>query len=285
MKNFSFNDIFTDLFNNDDIFGNKFVQFVSPSGGPFDGRHSMKLMYQRKKAFNLPYSKREDPIKQNEGELPKFIYGSGRGLESRHELGKWDIKSDNDDEWTTDDEENGENDEEDNDDENLLEIFIDDNSVPLENDKYACRYCEEKDPNLSFAYEELRKHYVDNHKEQFEEYFGSEVSWEEATKEKKTKKKNQKKPNVKFMQFDDMFGMGGIPGMNMGMPGMGMNMGMPSMGMNMGMPGFGFMPFDMGQMGQMFGMNEADTEQMMKDMEKMFGGMGFPGAGPSFKKK
>jgi hypothetical protein len=284
MKNFSFNDIFSEMFNNDDIFGNKFMQFVAPSGGPFDGRHSMKLMYQRKKAFNLPYTKREDPIKQNEGELPKFIYGPGRGLESKHNLEKWE-NTEEDNEWTTDDEEEGDNEEEDE-EEDLLELFIDDNSMPVDDDKYSCRYCEEKGNLLSLDYEELRKHFIDNHKEQFEEYFGSEVSWEEATKEKKkNKKSNKNKNNVQFMNFDNMFGgMGGIPGFGMGgMPGFGMG-GMPG-GIPGGNSGFGFMPFDMGQMGQMFGMSGTETEQMMKDMEKMFGGMGFPGAGGASKKK
>ena len=45
----------------------------------------------------------------------------------------------------------------------------------------------------------------------------------------------------------------------------------------------GGMPFDLNMMGSMFGMSQDETELMMKDFEKMFGGMGgeqgFPGMG------
>jgi len=85
------------------------------------------------------------------------------------------------------------------------------------------------------------------------------------------------------MNMNDMFSgmggmpMGGMPGM-FGMPGMGGMGGMPG-----GMPGMGGMPFDMGQM---FGMSPEDTEKMMGDMEKMFGGgFGGPGAETGKKKK
>jgi hypothetical protein len=294
MKNFSFDNLFADLFD-ENMFGNKFIQFMGNPGSSFEGRHNLKLMYLRKDALNLPYwkSRAESQDENKEYSFPEFIYGPGRGLESRNNLQFWNQEPEDD--WTTDDEENieeneGEFDEE---EENVLEIFIQDNSVKKSKNSFICRYCESKDPEAKFTKKGLTKHFIETHKIEFEEYFGPDYSWEEAVSEAQANqgKKGKKKPKMQFMSFEDMMG-GGMPGgfpggMPGGFPG-GMPGGFPG-GMPGGMPGFGFMPFDMGQMGQMFGMNASDTEQMMKDMEKMFSGMGmgggFPEPGHNKKKK
>jgi len=84
----------------------------------------------------------------------------------------------------------------------------------------------------------MKKHFIDNHKTQFKEYFGEEVDWDETVK--KSKKFDK-------MNANNPFGAG-----------------MPFMNMN-----------NMFQMGDMFGANQNETEDMMKEFEKMmFGGGG-----------
>jgi len=65
MKNFQF-DFLYDLFD-DPIFGKKgfFDPFMS-GGGAFEGRHNIKLMYLRKKAFNMPLKKEHIEDHENE---------------------------------------------------------------------------------------------------------------------------------------------------------------------------------------------------------------------------
>ena len=198
MKNFNFNDIFADLFD-DGMFGNKFIQFMgAPGGGAFEGRHNLKLMYQRKKALDLPYFKKhEEELK--EGKLPMFIYGPGRGLDSKLELQFWDIKTNQDDEWTTDDEDRDqeENEEELEDEENVLDIFILDNSIKKSKNNFVCRYCEAKDPSKTYTKKTLTNHFIETHKSEFEEYFGPDYSWEMAVEEAKQSKKKGKKGKKK----------------------------------------------------------------------------------------
>jgi hypothetical protein len=173
--------------------------------------------------------------------------------------------------WTTDDEEEsknqnkekqgtkkGEEDEEieeiDDEEEDLIEIFTLDSCKEEQGGKYSCNFCKEV---KKLPFKKMKQHFIDTHKEQFKTYFGDEgnfiyfliillVDWDDAVKKSKKNKGPGGNPFA-----------GGNPFMNMG------NMG--------GM-------FDMGSM---FGASPKETEEMMKEFEKMMfgGGMGGMGGG------
>jgi hypothetical protein len=98
MKGFNFQEFFTDLFDQENIFG----KFMTPASA-FEGRHNIKMMYIRKIALNIPSKKSADASPE---ELPKFIYGVGKGLEPTLKL-QYFSKTEEEEDWTTDDEEGG----------------------------------------------------------------------------------------------------------------------------------------------------------------------------------
>lgn len=238
-----------------DIFGGADPFFMGGSG-VMEGRHSIKLMSVRKSANNEEPEIPED-FKKYDKEFPTFIYGNGKGLESKANLSFW--KKIEDDEWEeVADEEHDEEEFEECDDEDLLEFFVMSNTAN-KGKTISCNYCKVdkesgKEKECDFTKKTINQHFIDTHKEQFEEFFGPDASWEEAVETEKGKKSKSKKDKKgKKKGGANMFG-GGMPFM-----------------------------FDMGQMGGMFNMSPQDQDQMMKDLEKMMGGMGgmggfgFPG--------
>lgn len=89
---------------------------------------------------------------------------------------EWQNKSEEAEEWSTDDEEaeKEEDIEEMEDDEDTLEIFMQENSSEKSKNKYVCLYCEKKNPDQTFTKKQLKDHFIDNHKDQFIEYFGND---------------------------------------------------------------------------------------------------------------
>jgi DnaJ-class molecular chaperone len=65
MKSFPF-DFLNDLFD-DGMFGKMGFNMMG-GGNPFEGRHNIKLMYQRKKAYKMPF-KHEHEDKEHPGEV------------------------------------------------------------------------------------------------------------------------------------------------------------------------------------------------------------------------
>jgi hypothetical protein len=178
MKNFQFDFIY-DLFD-DNMFGKKggIFEFMANPGNAFEGRHNLKLMYLRKKAFNMAFKKETYEDKENKDELPRYIYGPGKGLDSTHHIQFWNET--NDEEWTTDDDvhDNEKNEEEDEEeeieieDDYVLDGFIEENSIEKSKNNFICRYCGETDPKLTFTSKKLKTHFIENHRKEFEEYFG-----------------------------------------------------------------------------------------------------------------
>jgi len=266
MKGFSFDDMFG-------MFDDDFLGKMMGSGGAglFEGRHNMKLMYIRKKHnHDIPKILEED----DKEEFPRYIYGAGKGLESVKHLQFWNEKEEDAD-WATDDEdetkkgekededEEGEEDDEEGEEEDLIEMFTLDNCKEEAGGKYSCNYCPDVKKQ---TYKKMKQHFTEKHRKEFTEYFGEGVDFdEEVKKSKKSGKKAGKNP------------FGG---------------GMPFMDMN-----------SMFDMGKMFGTNEKETKEMMKEFEKMMfgggmgmgmgmedmfaamGGMGGPKAGGKKKKK
>jgi hypothetical protein len=75
MKNFQF-DFMYDLFD-DPIFGKKGFFDNMMGGGAFDGRHNIKLMYIRKRAYNIPNKKSHIEDHEHEvysNNIDSFIY-------------------------------------------------------------------------------------------------------------------------------------------------------------------------------------------------------------------
>ena len=253
MKGFTFD--FGDMFG-DPMFANQMMM---------EGRHAIKLMSIRKFKEKEEPEITEDFSRLNK-ENPCFIYGKGKGLESKAHLQFWKEKE-VDEEWEDlddEDEEEEYDDEEIEEEEDLFEFFILSNTQE-KGKSIICKYCEGKsDEEKKFDKKTINKHFIDNHKQQFEEFFGEEANWDEVLENEKNKKKDKKKAKKK--KGNPMGGMFGMPGMDMG--GMG---GMPFM-------------FDMGQMGGMFNMSPGEQEKMFKDFEKMMGGMGggFPFPGMDF---
>ena len=182
----------------------------------------------------------------------------------------------NEEEWETDDEEDAEKDEdqymEDDDEEDMFQFFLVTNTEEVKKNEFLCKYCI-KENNVTFSKKELYKHFTETHRNDFEEFFGPDVSWEDAISYHEESKKSKKKKGKKK------------GGMNMGM--FNMFGGDMNMGMGGGMP---FMQFDMGNMGNManmFGMSQDETEKMMSEFENMMGGMmgdGVPSGGKKKKK-
>jgi curved DNA-binding protein CbpA len=188
MKNFQFDFIY-DLFD-ENMFGpGKKGMFDLMLGGEYQSRHSMKLMYNRKKAYNMPWKKdsphSHENINVKEGELPQFIYGNGKGLESTVKLQYW-LEKPEDEDWETDDEEadneaeegdEGDDEEiEEIEDEDVLEIFIQDNSTMVSKNSFTCKYCEKESPQ-NFTSKTLKQHFIDTHKKEFEDYFGTDCKF------------------------------------------------------------------------------------------------------------
>jgi hypothetical protein len=74
---------------------------------------------------------------------------------------------------------------------NMFEVFLLDNTSQTKKNEFTCRYCESK--NEKFTNKSLKQHFIDNHRKEFEEYFGDDVSWEDAVKASKKKKKKRTK--------------------------------------------------------------------------------------------
>lgn len=238
-------------------FGEMFGDPFFMQGGMMEGRHSIKLMSIRK-AANSQGPEVNENFEKLSVEFPTFIYGQGTGYESKSHL-TFKKKSTEDDEWEKVDEEenveaNDEEIEECEEEEDLLEFFVMSNST-AKGKKVTCNYCLKTKANEDecvFDKKTINKHFIDNHKSDFELFFGPEASWEECVESEKKKSKGKK--NKK-----------------------GKNKG--------GANPFGGMPFMM-DMGQMFNLSEEEQELMMKDFEKMMGGFGmgggmggFPGMG------
>lgn len=231
--------------------------------GQFEGRHSLKLMYIRK-----AHEKEDPPADlykdEPKDDFPRFINGKGKGFENKDFL-RFDRK-DQEDEWEEEDQDAAEDNdvEELDDDEDLLEIFISNNTKTAKGSKLQCLYCKETLVSESGEHylpkRQMTEHFIEKHKSEFDEFFGGEEDWEEVVKrsQNKPKSKNKSKKGKKPNMMDPFAMFGGDPSMGMGMG------GMPFM-------------FDMKNMGNMFNMSEEETEMMMNDFEKMMGGMGFGG--------
>ena len=255
MKGFSFNF--------GDIFGDNFM-FAEQMFG--EGRHAIKLMSIRKKFEGKEY----DVTEECSGKLPTYIYGKGKGFDCKKHLSSFYINELEDD-WEFEEENEEHKDDKDGsieecDDEDVFEFFVSSNCT-TKGKKVICNYCKKNglaEDAYSFEKKTINQHYIDSHKIQFEEFFGTEVSWEETLETERTKaeeKKKEKKNKKKAKKQKNPFG---------GMPGMG---GMPFM----------FDMSQMGNMGQMFaGMSEEEHQMMMDDFEKMMGGMNFGGGFPGF---
>lgn len=79
--------------------------------------------------------------------------------------------------WTTDDEDNDKEEEDVEElesDEDTLEIFIQENSKQLSKNKFVCLYCAKDTPDQSFTPKQLKEHFIDSHRKQFEEFFGND---------------------------------------------------------------------------------------------------------------
>lgn len=236
--NFNFEEFMKGFTFDFDLFGGADPFFMS-GGGMMEGRHSIKLMSVRKEANNEEPEIFEDFSKYDK-EFPTFIYGNGKGLESKAHLAFW--KKTEDDDWEDVVEEDNEEEVEECDDEDLLEFFVMSNTTS-KGKSVTCNYCKTKGTESEFTKKTINQHYIDNHKADFEEFFGPEASWEEVIEAEKNKAKSKKVKKGK-KKGGNAFG-GGMPFM-----------------------------FDMGQMGGMFNMSPEDQEQMMKEFEKMMGGMG-----------
>ncbi len=109
-------------------------------------------------------------------QIPSFIYGSGKGLESTKRLEFW-TKDNNDEDWTTEDEEDGEEEAEEieiENDEDLLEMFILENSKDKGNGNFGCKICDNGKSKESFNQKKLKQHFIERHKRDFEDYFGDD---------------------------------------------------------------------------------------------------------------
>jgi len=89
---------------------------------------------------------------------------------------EWQNKSEEAEEWITDDEEadKEEDVEEIEEDEDTLEIFIQENSSVKAKNTYVCLYCEKNNPDQTFTKKLLKNHFINTHKDQFIEYFGTD---------------------------------------------------------------------------------------------------------------
>lgn len=258
--NFNFGDIFSDPF------------FM---GGPMmEGRHCIRLMHIRKKANkdeDISEEEKEQYSKYNKN-IPTFIYGKGYGYKYRPDININKIVKNNDvnNEWEelSDNNSKKSNDkdldeEEELEDEDVLEFFISSNTTKNKTTKKTdCNFCLSRDAKeFSFKKSEIDNHFINNHKDEFQQYFGPDISWEESVSAHKESKKPSKKKKNNKKGFD-MFG-GGAP-FNMFDMGMG------------GIPG-------MGNINDMFNnMSEKEHQMMMDDFEKMMGGMGGFGFMPGF---
>lgn len=261
MKDFNFN------------FGEMFMDPFFMSAAMMESRHGVKLMCIRKEAENKPIEISENFDKVKENGFSTFIYGKGKGLENRDHLMFWKEKeTKDDDEWEEFDldEENldEENDVEDCEEQGLLDFFIMSNTQE-KGKNIICEICKEQNkenPQASqFTSKTIHQHFLDNHKTHFEEFYGTEASWEDVLNEEKKKKDGKKKGKG----GKGKKGKGGMPNMFDGMPNM-FGGGMPNMfGGGGGMP---FM-FDM----NMMNMSPEEEEKMFKEFEKMMGGMGMGG--------
>jgi hypothetical protein len=109
--------------------------------------------------------------------IPSFIYGNGKGLESTKRLEYWNKEED----WTTEDEEDNEEDIEEievEDDEDLLEMFILENSKDKGNGNFSCVICDKGKGKETFNKKKLKQHFVERHKREFEEYFGDDSNFD-----------------------------------------------------------------------------------------------------------
>lgn len=264
--NFNFEDFMKDFsFQFGDIFGDNFM-FTEHIFG--ESRHCIKLMTIRK---NI--EEKEIEITEEISGIKSYIYGKGKGLICKNNLSHFYNNSGLENDWEFE-EENEENNPEDEEieeceDEDVFEFFISSNITIKANKKINCNYCKRKYPSQENKYlfdkSNINNHFIENHKNEFEEFFGGEVSWDDSIKEnqpksKKQKKNKQKQKQKSFNPFENMGGMGGMP--------------------------FMFDMNQMGKMGQMFqNMNEDEHQMMMDDLEKMMGGFGFPGGMPGFSSK
>lgn len=261
MKDFNFN------------FGEMFMDPFFMSAAMMESRHGVKLMSIRKESENKPMEISENFDKLKENGFSTFIYGKGKGLENRDHLSFWkENKESVDDEWEEFDldEEINEDQEADEvyEEQGLLDFFVMSNTDE-KGKNIVCKYCKElnKDNTQAsqFTSKTINQHFLENHKTQFEEFYGTEASWDDVLNEEKKKKEEKKKnksgkgkkgkggKNNMFEEMNNMFG-GGMPNM-FGGPG-----GMPFM-------------FDM----NMMNMNPEEEEKMFKEFEKMMGGMGMGG--------
>jgi len=59
-------------------------------------------------------------------------------------------------------------------DEDLLEVFIEENSKDKGNGNFSCNYCDKGKSKEKFNKKKLKQHFIETHKREFEDYFGND---------------------------------------------------------------------------------------------------------------